>query len=272
MPPSKPSIPQDPSRYAEQQRAAIERWKQQRPGWIESSIAWVSQPLSWVVQQIVPVSLVESALITINSVAEQMTHEQALLEQSSLATISELQSYSLQHSDRLTQQIQQHAIAMATTSGAALGATGVGGLAFDISALLTLALRTIHQIGLCYGEQNLDEQVVLAILAASSAEQRSARSEISESLLQLKNMLTEEVVESKLEDLLVVKVVQSSRFFATREVARHLGRRMARRKAAQLVPMVGAVIGGTSNLLFIQDVGEAAQRLFQERWLQAQDK
>jgi hypothetical protein len=46
----------------------------------------------------------------------------------------------------------------------------------------------------------------------------------------------------------------------------NLGKKMVRRKAAQLVPLLGAVVGGTTSTLFIYEVGIAAQRLLQERW------
>ncbi|MBT3966708.1 MAG: EcsC family protein [Gammaproteobacteria bacterium] len=79
-------------------------------------------------------------------------------------------------------------------------------------------------------------------------------------------MLTGEVIESQLEDIAIKKIAHAGSFYTARRVAHNLGKKMVRRKAAQLVPLLGAVVGGTTSTLFIYEVGIAAQRLLQERW------
>ncbi len=52
------------------------------------------------------------------------------------------------------------------------------GLAVDIPAIITLALRTIHKIGLCYGFEAIserDDHFVLDILSASGANSQAEK-------------------------------------------------------------------------------------------------
>ncbi|MCX5832758.1 MAG: EcsC family protein [Deltaproteobacteria bacterium] len=42
---------------------------------------------------------------------------------------------------------------------------------------------------------------------------------------------------------------------------------MTERKVLQAIPAIGAAVGGSANAWFINDVGWAARRAFQARWL-----
>ena len=68
-------------------------------------------------------------------------------------------------------------------------------------------------------------------------------------------MLTGEVIESQLEDIAIKKIAHAGSFYTARRVAHNL------------VPFLGAVVAGPTSTLFIYEVGIAAQRLLQERWL-----
>ena len=50
-------------------------------------------------------------------------------------------------------------------------------------------------------------------------------------------------------------------------LARQLGLNITKRKALQAIPAIGALVGGSVNAWFINDVSWAARRAFQERWL-----
>ena len=54
---------------------------------------------------------------------------------------------------------------------------------------------------------------------------------------------------------------------AIRKLAEQLGVNLAQRKAGQIVPVFGAVIGATVNAAFLSDVALAARYAYRERWL-----
>lgn len=52
-----------------------------------------------------------------------------------------------------------------------------------------------------------------------------------------------------------------------KNLGRQLGINITERKILQAIPAIGAVVGAAVNGWFINDVGWAARRAFQERWL-----
>lgn len=253
--------------YERRQLKAIEAWKNEEPGILSESISLMTLPLTWAATVLVPVKLVQSVLDTVNSLSEQLTLEDNILKKAGVKSVSELRSRDLKLSDSLATTYQEEAMILSGASGAALGATGVGGLVLDIGALLTISLKTIHKIGFCYGHQKLDKQFVLAILAAANTSGRADRIKVVDTLHQLEEMLIEDVVEDGIKDLIKSKIAHAGGFFTVREVTKGVGRKLARRKAVQIVPLVGAVLGGATNVSFLSDVGRAARHIFQECWL-----
>ncbi len=54
---------------------------------------------------------------------------------------------------------------------------------------------------------------------------------------------------------------------AIKNLAKQLGINITKRKAMQAVPLIGAAVGASVNGWYVKDVGWAARRAFQERWL-----
>ena len=79
----------------------------------------------------------------------------------------------MQLSDKLANEVHNWANATAAIEGAATGATGLPGIAVDIPALITMSLRVIHKIGLCYGyecKSETDKQLVYGIMSVAGAD------------------------------------------------------------------------------------------------------
>jgi hypothetical protein len=53
-----------------------------------------------------------------------------------------------------------------------------------------------------------------------------------------------------------------------RDVAAQLGLNLTKRKALAALPVIGAAIGATVNGWYMRDIGAAAQRAYQQRWLE----
>ena len=54
---------------------------------------------------------------------------------------------------------------------------------------------------------------------------------------------------------------------AIRNLAKQLGINLTKRKALTAIPVIGAAVGGSVNGWFLKEIGWAARRMFQERWL-----
>jgi hypothetical protein len=54
---------------------------------------------------------------------------------------------------------------------------------------------------------------------------------------------------------------------ALKKLLKQLGINLTKRKALAAIPIIGAIVGGSVNGWYIKEVGWAARRCFQERWL-----
>ena len=59
---------------------------------------------------------------------------------------------------------------------------------------------------------------------------------------------------------------------AIKNLCKQLGINLTKRKALQVIPGVGAAVGAAVNADFLRDVGYAARRVYQKRWLEENGK
>lgn len=254
-------------KYESVQIKAIEQWKNEEPGILSQTFEFVTSPLTWAVTQLVPAKLVKAAIEAADQIARSLVDVNDIKHDAGITSINELRSKSLSISDTMAENVHNWAIGMGGTEGAALGATGAGGIVLDVTALITLSLRTIHKLGLCYGYERVEKQFVLGILSAACANSKKEKHEMMESLEAIEKAMIEEVWEEQIKDVIKESAAKGTVFFTAIGLGKQLGKYLARRKALQLVPGVGAVLGGATNIWFLTDVGWAARRLFQEQWL-----
>jgi hypothetical protein len=55
--------------------------------------------------------------------------------------------------------------------------------------------------------------------------------------------------------------------FSVQNLAGKLGINIGKRKAAEALPIFGALVGGSVNAWYLRDVTRCARYVFQERWL-----
>lgn len=63
------------------------------------------------------------------------------------------------------------------------------------------------------------------------------------------------------------RIGKEAAILAIKNLAKQLGVNITKRKALAAIPFIGAAVGGSVNGWFIKEVGWAARRSFQERWL-----
>jgi len=263
------------SHYEEEQLKLIDAWKREEPGVVSQSFGLVSQPLAWLVKKVVPEAAIRGVLDGANSMAQWMTDVSDVLRDANVHSIKDLRTKDLELSDRLADEVHNWAIGLATVEGAAAGVFGLPGMAVDIPALITLALRTIHKIGVCYGyesESDNDVKYVLGIFAAAGA------NTVEEKLAALTTLRTVEVILIKStwkkisEEAAKQQLSREAAIFGAKNVAKQLGVNITKRKALASIPFIGAAIGGSVNGWYVKEIGWAARRCFQERWLMENQK
>ena len=260
--------------YEKRQIELIKDWEQQVPGVVSKGVGLLAKPAAWLVQKVVPQSAIKAALNAANSAGKKLADESDVLRDGNVRTIEEMRRQSLEKADQLANEVHNWAIGLATAEGGAAGVTGVAGIAVDIPAVLTLALRTIHKIGLCYGyraDTKEEQDFVLSILSAAGS---NSQKEKTEALLALKTI---EVVVQKqtwkeIERRAGQQAGKELGIIAIKNLCKQLGINLTKRKALQVIPGVGAAIGAAVTADFLRDVGYAARRIYQKRWLEENGK
>ena len=63
------------------------------------------------------------------------------------------------------------------------------------------------------------------------------------------------------------KMSKEAGIIGIKNLGRQLGINLTKRKALQAIPAIGAIVGASANGWYVKEVGWAARRAFQERWL-----
>lgn len=256
--------------YESGQVTAINEWKKEEPSVLSKASGAVAAPLAWLVQKVVPEKAIQTALEAANWAGCQLADSGDILRDGGVSQIAELRSKSLEVSDRLANEVHNWAIGMASVEGGAAGAFGLPGMAADFPAIVTLALRTVHKIGLCYGYESStdeDKNFVLGILSASGANSVEDKVEALLTLRSIQQIVIKQSWKTMSEKAAVQQMSKEGAIIGVRNVAKQLGINLTKRKALQAIPIIGAGIGASMNAWYIKDVGWAARRVFQERWL-----
>ena len=248
--------------YEEGQYQEIVKWEKQSPNIAAQAINVALKPVSWVVGAVIPQKAIEGALTASNWLAESMTDKKDLLRDGGVQIIENLQHKDLELSDKMANSVHNWADVIVTAEGGGAGFFGLPGMVIDIPALITLSLRTIHKIGLCYGfecKTNADKMTMAGVLKEKS---------VAVATLQMMSVTIAKTTWKRIsERALENKFGVDAAIMAIRTLAKQLGINITKRKAAQAVPFIGAGVAAAMNLAFMNDVAWAARRSFQQRWL-----
>lgn len=258
------------TRYEAGQLERITALKAEAPGVVSRALGVFATPLAWLAQKAIPGAAIQGALDFSNLMARHLTDVNDVLRDAGVSSVEELRGLDLERLDQLADGVHRWAIGLATAEGAATGALGLPGMAADIPVVITLALRTIHKIGVCYGYQARDEQdaqFIYAVLSWSGANSMKEKMASLGFLRTLEVALMKQTWRALNEKAVAARLSKEGAIIAMRNLARQLGVNLTRRKALAVVPVVGALVGGSANGWWMKEVGWAARRAFQERWL-----
>jgi len=256
--------------YEKKQVKGIKDFKAEEPGVIGKTFGIAIEPLAWLIKKVVPEAAVRAALSSSNWAAKWLTDTKDVIRDGDVESVAELRNKNLELSDKLADEVHNWAIGIAVVEGMGAGTFGLPGMAADIPTLITLSLRTIHKIGVCYGfeaNSHESEQFALGILAVAGAntieEKTVALTTLRSIEVILANMTWKKISEAAAKN----KFGRKAAIFTTKALAKQLGVNITKRKALAAIPIIGAAIGGSVNGWYIKEVGWAARRIFQERWL-----
>ena len=256
--------------YEKNQINSIKAWKIKPPDGISQAVGLLSYPATRAIQKAIPKSAIVLIFDTANFLANEITDTRDITKAAAVNQISDLKNKDFKLSDELANSIHNWAIGLAVAQGGAAGAAGIIGLALDIPAIIMLALRSIHKIGLCYGYEchsEMDKNFALGILSASSANSMSEKIEALATLRSIEVTISKQKRKAMAEKAAGRQLSKEGGIIAIKNLAKQLGINLTKRKAMQAVPVIGAAIGASVNGWYLKDVGWAARRAFQERWL-----
>lgn len=260
------------SDYLMQQYALIKEWENEEPGVVSKTFGKLLSPVGKIISAVVPESVIESAINAANAAAQYLTDTADVLRDGNVESIEELRTKDLKLCDQMADSVHNWAVGIATAEGATVGATGLPGLAADIPFITTLALRTIHKIGVCYGyvadANNAEEEkaFVLGVLAAANASTLGEKAGFILGLKQI-SVLIQRNAWKKLAEMGSVSLLAKS-IVSVRQAAKLIGVNLTKRKASQSIPFIGGAVGAALNASFINDIAWAARRSYQRRWLE----
>ena len=257
------------SEYEEEQLRAIKKWKKEECSVVDTALSYVRFPICRLIQSLVPASAIQGVIDGTNAAALWLTDEADILKKSAVKDIDELRIKGIMTSDKLANDVHNWAIGLASAEGVGTGVWGLYGLAVDIPFILTLALRSIHKIGLCYGYKAKDEkdrQFVLTVLSASGANSAREKTDALKILQTIDIMVAKQTLKTIAEKAAQQQLSKEAVVISMKNLGRQIGINILERKVLQAIPAIGAVVGGSVNSWFIKDVGWAARRAFQERW------
>jgi hypothetical protein len=172
--------------------------------------------------------------------------------------------------DKGADQVINFHIAAAAGEGALAGFFGIFALPLDIPAIITLALRVVRQVGVEYGysDDTEDERkFVFSALSAAGANSQEEKVVALGVASVLMNKLAKETWKTMAARAAANQLGADAAVIAIRNLAKQLAYNLTKRKALTAIPVIGVVVGASANGWFIREIGVAAQKLYQERWL-----
>lgn len=246
--------------YIEQVLAEQDRYRLQAPSLLPRAVRSIAKPVAQLTNRLIPSEMIEAAIRGADWAASSSIRKAAL----------DHDFTDLEACDAAAADVRRWALGYAVTGGGAAGAFGALGLAIDIPATITLALRTARLTGLCYGFGGGSEAERVHILDVLQLAGANSKVERNEALTRLAKERSE-IGKEDWQKIVRLTGQATGSVTATRRVATTLGINLSTRKMAQLAPVIGAAVGAGVNAAFQNDVSMAARFAYRARWLEVNE-
>jgi len=267
--------------YLSKAQNEIVVWEKEGPSWLANVGSFILTPAQKVAEALIPQGIqdavaraIEAFLLGISSFSKS-TVNFVKIKDSVNAKVVNPQGHDgalqfLKVADEEARSCWNYHIGYAAVEGGGLGAGGLLALAADIPALFTIVIRLIQEIGTCYGydvTKPEEQEYVLHLLRAGSAGDIKAKVESLIALKQIEEILIKVTWKKMAQELAAKRLGQLSLLAALREFAKSLGINLTKRKALQMVPIIGAIVGASFNATYANDIGKAAYMSYRRRYI-----
>lgn len=175
---------------------------------------------------------------------------------------ADIASLELEQIDKVVAWLDAKYKGIALVEGAGAGFVGLAGIAPDIAALITLALRAIGEYATYYGfdvSSQEERLFVMNVLGLASSPTDASKGLAMAQLVKIAQDVARKKTWNNLNQHAFVAVIGN--------ISKALGIRLTKAKLAQVIPAAGAAIGGGFNAYFLAKVCNAAFYLYRERFL-----
>jgi hypothetical protein len=259
-------------RYETRQVRRIHKWRRRRPGWISRTIEFLVSPIVYLFRRVIPHSTVDNILHGNLSLARRWAREGSTLRSLGVSHRSELSAAELLHSDRTVRRIHRRAVWLSAIVGFSAGVFGIFALPVGMAAMLNLALRTIHRIGLCYGypaESEAERLFVYYTLSLAGNIKPEDKAASLAAMRELHAAITAKPPEpdqphAPVDDTLRHKALHIAHHDFSREITRQL----VELRILTSIPGIGGLVALIVDTRYMRSVGWAARHAYQLRWLE----
>jgi hypothetical protein len=259
--------------YLENAKREIAQWESQGPGFLTHVGDFMLLPAEQATRALIPASVQDAVAKAIENVLSGLSAATHLISGEETIRAKVARAYSehgdgLKAADAIAKHYWNRNLVYALGEGGATGAIGLVGLAADVPALLTVSLRLIRQIGICYAydmKSDAEQEYLMHVLRVGSTSNLKTKIEFLAGLKHIEQILIKTSWKMMSEDLARKEISRLSLVTAVRQCAHRVGIQLTKRKALQLVPVIGALIGASFNALFVNDIGRAAYMVYRRR-------
>ena len=272
-----------PPAYEERARRQIHGWKTPQRSWFDKTMDIVSWPIDKAGQALLntpgmgpTIQKACSGILSIINDASQWSvrphvilGEYGRLGHRNIESLADIYGLDLSSVDRAMGWLDIKYEGIALVEGATLGGTSVlmpaaalAAIPADVVALLALNLRALGEYATyCGFDVSLPSERLFALnVLALASSPTDASKQIA--LAQLVRIARDVALKKTWQDLERHAAVQTAQ-----KIAQALSIRLTKAKLAQVIPVVGAVIGGGFNAHYTDRVCKSAFYLYRERFL-----
>jgi EcsC protein family len=276
---------QDLTPYEKRVRAEIDQWRNEKDSLLTNTLNTISTPVEWLYKNVVPNNLNETlekavmgAFGMLNNAAQWTYSDNQIIKKAQklgldVRDYKELREYDIEKLDQLAQQYFMQNHLLAAIEGAGCGLGGLTLIAADVPLLFTISFRAVQQIGSSYGFEMDNPDMLLVVMnvfnagsAGSSAAKISALADMhiaAAAFAKGGKKWTYNRIAAQTQTGVLAKLLKERTKYLPQQIAKHI----TKRKIGQVIPLVGALVGGGFNYWFLQSTTRAAYMIFRDMYL-----
>ena len=179
----------------------------------------------------------------------------------------DLREHDTEKLDRIAQRYFTSNKVLAALEGAGCGLGGLALIAADIPALFLISFRSVQQIGSAYGFDMDDPEMLPVVMSvfnvgasASSAAKTAALADLRIAASAFAKNWTYKKVAERTQTGVAAQLLKER----VKHLPKDIANNVTKRKLAQAIPVVGAVVGAGFNYWFLSNTTRGAYMIFRD--------